>query len=73
MDLSFSSLFCGIIFSSVGVGYFIYGKKQQEIWFMAAGLGLMFFPYFVGGAGLLLLIGSLLGALPFAAARWFND
>jgi hypothetical protein len=60
-----AQLFWGIVFSSVGLGYFIYGKKQQVFTAMACGLGLMIYPYFVSDTIPLVAIGETLSALPF--------
>lgn len=60
-----SALFFGLMFSAVGVGFFIYGKRQSRLVAMLAGVGLCVFPYFVESAWLLVLIGSAFLALPF--------
>jgi hypothetical protein len=62
---SLGQIFWGIIFGSVGLGYFIYGKKQQVFMAMACGLGLMVYPYFVSNTILLVAIGVALSALPY--------
>jgi hypothetical protein len=62
---SLGQLFWGIIFGSVGLGYFIYGKKQQVFMPMVCGLGLMVYPYFVSNTMLLVTIGTVLCAMPF--------
>ena len=59
----------GIIFGSIGLGYFIYGKKQQVAMPMICGLGLMVYPYFVSNTLLLVLIGAALSAIPYFI-RW---
>ena len=55
----------GVIFGSIGLGYFIYGKKQQVAMPMICGLGLMLYPYFVSNTILLVLLGAVLSALPY--------
>ena len=42
-----TQLFLGVIFSSIGLGYFIYGKKQKMTVPLVCGLALMFFTYFI--------------------------
>ena len=42
-----ASLLWGLLFSSIGVGFFIYGKKQQRVVPLVCGLLLFIFPYFV--------------------------
>jgi len=59
----------GIIFGSIGLGFFIYGKKQQVAMPMICGLGLMVYPYFVSNTLLLVLLGLMLCALPYFF-RW---
>jgi len=60
-----STIIWGIIFGSIGMGFFIYGKKQQAFIPLASGIGLMIIPYFVANIYILLLIGLALIALPY--------
>jgi hypothetical protein len=55
----------GVVFGSIGLGYFIYGKRQQSMVPMLSGVGLMFFPYFVSNPVMLVIVGALLAALPY--------
>ncbi len=55
------SLFAGIL----GVAYFMYGKRQQNLTFLFAGIGLCVYPYLVRGLLLEILLGVLLAAGPF--------
>jgi hypothetical protein len=55
----------GGIFGSVGLGYFVYGKKQKAMLPLCCGLGLMVFPYFTTNVYLLVLVSMVLIALPF--------
>jgi hypothetical protein len=55
----------GVLFSSVGVGFFIYGKKQKTLMPFVCGLALMVFPYFVSNTAALVAIGTGLIALPY--------
>ena len=43
-------LFASLIWGSVGVGYFIYGKKQQEMAPLIGGLAMIGISYLVGSA-----------------------
>jgi hypothetical protein len=54
-----------VIFGAIGLGYFVYGKRQRSVVPLVAGLGLMFFPYFVSNTVLLVIIGVLLSAIPY--------
>ncbi|RJG13280.1 hypothetical protein D3879_08455 [Pseudomonas cavernicola] len=60
MDSS-ASLLGGVVFGSIGLGYFIYGKKQDHL---IAGIALMGYSYFVTDLYWLLAIGIGLMALP---------
>jgi hypothetical protein len=60
-----TTLFVGILAGALGLSYFIYGKKQERIGFLAAGVGLCVFPYLVDGLALQILIGLGLAAAPF--------
>lgn len=60
-----STLFVGILAGVIGLSYFIYGKQQERIAFLAAGVGLCVFPYLIDGLVLQILIGLGLAAVPF--------
>ncbi len=62
---STSALFWGMVFGSFGLGYFIYGKKQQRLVPLFCGVLLMVFPYFVSSTLAMLLVGAALCAAPF--------
>jgi len=63
--MSSASLLWGLLFGTVGVGFFMYGKKQQRAVPLVCGLILMIFPYFVSSTLLLVAIGAALMALPY--------
>jgi hypothetical protein len=63
--LNGSTLLWGVLFGSIGLGFFIYGKKQRAIVPLICGLALMAFPYFVSGTVLLVLVGAMLMAIPY--------
>jgi len=60
-----SLLMWGLLFSSIGLGYFIYGKKQRAIVPLMTGIALFIFPYFITNVYILVLTGAALIALPF--------
>jgi predicted membrane protein len=60
-----SSLLWGLLFGSIGLGFFIYGKRQKAVVPLVCGLVLMIFPYFISNAILLVAIGVALVALPY--------
>jgi len=69
MDMDFSAgwLFATLLVSSVGMGLFLYGKKQARTPQLFAGLVLMIYPGFISSAAAMLAIGAaLLGGLVLA-------
>ena len=60
-----TQLLLGVLFSSIGLGYFIYGKKQKVTVPLVCGLVLMIFPYFIENTAMLTAIGILLSILPY--------
>ena len=52
---SASFLFASLIWGSIGLGYFIYGKKQQSWSPMVGGILMMVASYFIGSALLMSL------------------
>lgn len=63
MDIA--SLLWGVLFSSIGLGYFIYGRKQQQLVPLLCGIGLMGFTFFVSNNWALVGIGVALMAVPY--------
>jgi hypothetical protein len=63
-------LLWAIVFSSIGVGYFIYGKKRDDFAIRYTGLALILFPYFIDNAFLLVLVGLILMAVPKLLSRY---
>ncbi|MEZ4273592.1 MAG: hypothetical protein R3C68_19780 [Myxococcota bacterium] len=51
MSFSAASLFASVVVSAMGLGFFLYGKRQNEPLQLIAGATLMIFPYFVESAG----------------------
>ncbi|NGY06267.1 hypothetical protein [Solimonas terrae] len=60
-----ATLLWGVLFSSIGLGFSLYGKKQQRIVPLLCGLVLMIYPYFVPNVYLLVAIGAALVATPY--------
>ncbi len=59
-----TNLLLALVFSCIGFGYFIYGKKQKNITVGCVGFVLMIYPYFVNATLALILVGVVLIALP---------
>jgi hypothetical protein len=60
-----NSLLIGMIAGAFGVGYFMYGKKQQKLVPMFSGVLLCVYPYFTENVFILIAIGVALLAAPF--------
>ena len=60
-----AQLIWGVVFGSIGLGYFVYGKKQRATVPLLCGLALMTFPYFISNTILLVLVGTVLSAVPY--------
>ena len=65
------SIIFSLFISSIGLAYFMYGKKAPELSFLLFGVALMVYPYFVHNLILSIFIGLLLCALPFITKRMF--
>ena len=63
--MSVATLVWGMLFGAIGVGYFIYGKRQSALVPLVCGLLLMVFPYFFSSAWALVLVGAVLMAVPY--------
>ena len=63
MDIA--TLYWGLLFGSIGLGFFVYGKKQHKFVPLLSGLALMVFPYFVSSTLLLITVGVALSVLPY--------
>jgi uncharacterized membrane protein len=57
-------LILGLIFSSIGVGYFIYGRKQSNIVTRYCGIALILCPYLVTDTLALVAVGVGLMLVP---------
>jgi hypothetical protein len=63
--LNTSSLLWGLLFGSIGLGFFVYGRRQRVVVPLVCGLALMIFPYFVSNTILLVVLGLALMAIPY--------
>ncbi|MDR7135438.1 hypothetical protein J2X06_002647 [Lysobacter niastensis] len=63
--MNLAPLLWGVLFSSIGLGYFIYGKRQGAPVPLVCGIGLMVFPYFVSNSWAMVLVGAALMAVPY--------
>jgi hypothetical protein len=65
MEIDTTYLFFVILFSAVGMAYFVYGKKQSTLIPLICGLLLMIYPYFVSNTLPMVGIGAVLAAIPY--------
>ena len=59
------NLLFGIVAGAIGVGYFMYGRRQTKFAPLIAGILLCVYPYFVDSVVWLSVIGLVLVAAPF--------
>jgi hypothetical protein len=60
-----SMLLWGVVFGSVGIGFFLYGRKQQAVVPLVVGIALFVVPYLITNFYFLMLAGIVLVALPY--------
>ncbi|MCG6938742.1 MAG: hypothetical protein LJE83_11320 [Gammaproteobacteria bacterium] len=60
-----SQLIWGMLFGSIGLGYFIYGKKQRAAVPLVTGITLFIFPYFITNVYALVIVGAVIVAVPY--------
>ncbi len=60
-----SLLIWGMLFGAVGLGFFIYGKKQRSLVPLLTGIALFLFPYFIPNVYILVIVGVILVAIPY--------
>ncbi len=64
MDSS-SIMIWSVLFGGIGIGFFIYGKKQKAVVPFLVGLTLCIFPYFMTSLTMMLIVGVILIAIPY--------
>lgn len=64
-----SGLLWGVLFSSIGLGFFIYGRRQGKTVPLLAGIALMVFPYFMPNTTALVVVGATFVAVPYFLRR----
>jgi hypothetical protein len=63
--ISTAWLVWGVIFGAIGMGYFLYGRKQSNPVALVCGVLLMVFPMFVSNTYAIFGVGLVLSGLPF--------
>lgn len=59
-----TALLLSVVFSSIGLGYFMYGKKQQHTSALICGLALMIYSYFFDNTTAIIALGLIFMLLP---------
>lgn len=54
-----------MLFGTIGLGFFTYGKKQNAVVPLFTGIALFLFPYFIPNVYILVIVGVVLVALPY--------
>jgi hypothetical protein len=65
VNLDTALLLWGLLFGSIGLGFFVYGRKQRMAVPLVCGMALMVFPYFFSNAVLIVAVGIALMVLPY--------
>lgn len=60
-----ASLLWGVLFGAIGMGFFVYGKKQRQIVPLITGVLLMLYTYFVPNPVAVVLVGIGIMAIPY--------
>ena len=60
-----TTLLLGVLFGSVGLGFFTYGRRQRAVVPFLVGVGLFVIPYLIHDLIALLLAGAALCLLPW--------
>ncbi len=60
-----SLLIWGMLFGSVGLGFFVYGKKQKAVVPLISGIALMVFAYVVSNVYILVIVGIVFVVIPY--------
>ena len=62
---SISVLLWGLLFGSIGFGFFLYGKRQKAVVPLITGIMLCVVPYFIANVYVLVGVGVILVAIPY--------
>ena len=62
-----TNLMLSMLFGTVGLGFFVYGKKGGQMIPLIVGLALMVVPYFIPDAIVMSLVCIALTVIPFLA------
>ena len=60
-----SLLIWAMVFGGIGLGFFMYGKKQKAIIPLFTGIALFIFPYLISDVYILVIVGAIIMTLPY--------
>ena len=69
-NLSPATLILGGLFSLIGMGAFVYGRKTDRIGMILGGIALSVFPYFIGNPVVIVLVGVAIMAGMYFFPEW---
>jgi hypothetical protein len=69
MSFDPTTLLLSVFISALGVGFFIYGKKQQRAPQLVAGIALMVYTYFVSSVAVMLAVAAAIFVALWVAVR----
>jgi len=58
-------LIWAMVFGAFGLGFLVYARKQRAVVPLIIGIALFIFPYFIPNVYMLVVVGSVLVALPY--------
>jgi hypothetical protein len=62
-------LFLSLLFGAVGGVYLAYAKRQHDVFYLVVGFLLIVYPYFFSSAVAIVLVGTILAAVPIARMK----
>lgn len=73
MDMDFGTLMSAMLIGTFGLGFFVYGKKSQNLLVLGLGLALMIYPYFVHSVLWMWIIAVAVVAGAFALSKFSSS
>lgn len=67
--ISMAAVLWSVLFGSIGLGYFMYGRKQKATVPLVCGLLLMVYPYVIANAVAIFVVGVVITAVPYFYRR----
>lgn len=54
-----------MLFGAIGLGFFVYGKRQRAVVPLLTGIALSIFPYFISNVYAMVAVGIILTLFPY--------